>query len=210
MYLHWMQKVRAHIKAMGGRRLPRTREFDQEQVLEAALQAFWQKGYEATSLTDLLEATGLARQSLYNAFGDKRALFLASLRRYADVGIGRLAEALEGGSVRAAIRAVFEDALHCVQRNQGCFLVNASTELLPRDGEVGRLVASTMARQERAFADALRRGVREGELHLTPRRIEQTARFLVAALQGLRVMVKATPGSPALQDVVAVALRGID
>jgi len=190
--------------------LARTPEFDHDRVLESALQAFWQKGYEATSLTDLLEATGLARQSLYNTFGDKRGLFLASLRRYADVGVGRLSEALEGGSVRAAIRGVLEEALQCAERDRGCFLVNASTELLPRDPEVGRLVASAMARQERALADALRRGVRKGELRLTPRRIEQTARFLVGALQGLRVMVKATPDSPALRDVVAVTLRAID
>ena len=190
--------------------MARTPEFDHDQVLESALQAFWQKGYEATSLTDLLEATGLARQSLYNTFGDKRALFLTSLRRYADVGIGRLSEALEGGSVRAAIRGVFDDALNCSDRDQGCFLVNAAAELLPRDAEVGRLVASTLARQERALAEALRRGVRKGELHLTPNRIEQTARFLVGALQGLRVMVKATPGSAALRDMVAVTLRAID
>jgi len=190
--------------------LARTPEFDQEQVLDAALHAFWRKGYEATTLSDLLEATGLARQSLYNTFGDKRALFLASLRRYADVGVGRLSEALEGGSVRAAIRAVFEDVLRCSNPGQGCFLVNAATELLPRDTEVGRLVASTLARQERALAEALRRGVREGELHLAPKRIEQTARFLVGALQGLRVMVKAMPGSAAPRDLVAVTLRAID
>ena len=128
----------------------------------------------------------------------------------ADVGIGRLSEALERGSVRAAIRGVFEDALGCADRDQGCFLVNAATELLPRDAEVGQLVASTMARQERALAEALRRGVREGELKLAPKRIEQTARFLVGALQGLRVMVKAMPGSAALRDVVAVTLRAID
>jgi TetR/AcrR family transcriptional repressor of nem operon len=190
--------------------LGRTPEFDQEQVLDAALQAFWRKGYEATTLPDLLEATGLARQSLYNTFGDKRALFLASLRRYTDVGLGRLSEALEGGSVRAAIRAVFENALHCPNPGQGCFLVNAAAELLPRDAEVGRLVASSLARQERALAEALRRGVRQGELDLAPRRIEQTARFLVGALQGLRVMVKATPDPVALRDMVAVTLRALD
>ncbi len=184
--------------------MARTPEFDRDQVLDAALHAFWRKGYEATTLSDLLEATGLARQSLYNTFGDKRALFLASLQRYADVGIGKLSGALEGGSVRAAI------ALGCADRDQGCFLVNAATELLPRDAEVGRLVASTLARQERALAEALRRGVREGELHLAPNRIEQTARFLVGALQGLRVMVKAMPESAALRDVVAVTLRAID
>lgn len=190
--------------------MARTPEFDREQVLDAALQTFWRKGYEATTLPDLLEATGLARQSLYNTFGDKRALFLASLRRYVDVGLGRLSEALEGGSVRAAIRAAFEDVLHCPNPDQGCFLVNTAAELLPRDAEVGRLIASTLARQERAFADALRRGVTQGELHLPPKRIEQTARFLVGALQGLRVMVKATPEPAFLRDMVAMTLRAID
>jgi TetR/AcrR family transcriptional repressor of nem operon len=190
--------------------LARTPEFDREQVLDAALHAFWRKGYEATTLSDLLEATGLARQSLYNTFGDKRALFLASLRRYADMGLGRLSETLEGGSVRAGIRAVFEDALRCPNPGNGCLLVNAATELLPRDAEVGRLVASTMARQERALAEALRRGVREGELQMSPKRIEQTARFLVGALQGLRVMVKATPDPGSLRDMVAVTLRAIE
>jgi TetR/AcrR family transcriptional repressor of nem operon len=190
--------------------LARTPEFDQEQVLDAALQAFWRNGYEATSLSDLLKATGLARQSLYNTFGDKRALFLASLRRYTDMGVGQFTKTLENGPVRAAIRRLFEDAQQSANRDCGCFLVNTATELLPRDPEVGRLVASALARQERALVEALRRGVREGELHLSPKRIEQTARFLLGALQGLRVMVKVAPESPAVRDTMAVALRAID
>ena len=72
------------------------------------------------------------------------------------------------------------------------------------------LVASALKIQERALAEALRRGVREGELHLRPKRIEQIARFLVTTLQGMRVMVKAAPDSPVLKDTVAVALRAID
>jgi TetR/AcrR family transcriptional regulator, transcriptional repressor for nem operon len=179
-------------------------------VLDAALQAFWRKGYEATTLPDLLEATGLARQSLYNAFGDKRALFLACLRRYADGQLGRLSESLQRGPVRGAIRRVFESALQGATRECGCFLVNSAAELLPRDPEVGRLVASTMKRQEQALVDALRRGVREGELSLTPKRIEQTARFLMGTLQGLPVLAKSMPGSAVPRDVVAVALRVID
>jgi TetR/AcrR family transcriptional regulator, transcriptional repressor for nem operon len=190
--------------------LARTPEFDQDQVLDAALQAFWRKGYEATSLADLLEATGLARQSLYNTFGDKRALFLASLRRYVDRSVAQVRNTLEKGSVRAGIRRLLENAMKGVNRECGCFLVNTTTELLPRDAEVRRLVASAIAGQERALAEALRRGVREGELHLTPKRIEQTARFLVSALQGLSVMLKAMPDSPALRDAMAVALRAVD
>ena len=179
-------------------------------MLDAALQAFWRKGYEATTLPDLLEATGLARQSLYNAFGDKRALFLGCLRHYADVQLGRLSESLARGPVRAAIRGVLESVLNGASLECGCFMVNSAAELVPRDPEVGRLVASTMKRQEQAFVEALRRGVREGELHLTPKRIEQTARFLMGTLQGLPVLAKTMPASPAPRDMVAVALRVID
>jgi len=179
-------------------------------VLDAAQSAFWRKGYEATTLPDLLEATGLARQSLYNAFGDKRALFLACLQRYSDIQLGRLSESLERGPVRAAIRGVFESVLNGASLECGCFVVNSATELLPRDAEVGRLVASAMKRQERALIEALRRGVREGELRLTPKRIEQTARFLMGTMQGLPVLAKTMPGSPVLRDMIAVALRVID
>jgi TetR/AcrR family transcriptional repressor of nem operon len=87
----------------------RTREFDEDQVLDAALQTFRRKGYEATTLPDLLEATGLARQSLYNAFGDKRELFLTSLRRYAEGEHDRMAEILRNRPLRAAIATVFEN-----------------------------------------------------------------------------------------------------
>jgi TetR/AcrR family transcriptional repressor of nem operon len=190
--------------------LARTPEFDEDQVLEAAQLAFWRKGYEATSLSDLLEATGLARQSLYNTFGDKHGLFLASLRRYVDKSVAVFSKVLETGPVRSAIRRAFEKAINAVNAECGCFLVNSATEMMPRDPEVARLAASALAGQERVLAEALRRGVREGELHLTPKRIEQTARFLVSTLQGLQVMVKATRDSAALQDTLNVALRAID
>jgi len=70
--------------------MARPRQFNREESLKNAMVIFWEKGYEATSLNDLLEATGLARQSLYNTFGDKRGLFLASLRRYAEAGLNFL------------------------------------------------------------------------------------------------------------------------
>jgi TetR/AcrR family transcriptional repressor of nem operon len=190
--------------------LARTREFNEDEVLEAALSTFRRKGYEATTLPDLLEATGLALQSLYNAFGDKRELFLSSLRRYADGEHGRMVETLQGRPIRAAIAAVFESVLRNADRECGCFLVNAASELMPRDREVGRIVASSMVRQEKALARALRRAVRNGELRLRPEQVEQTARFLMGVLQGVVVLTKAMPDSRAARDAAAVALRAIE
>jgi len=190
--------------------LARTREFDEDEVLDAALQTFRRKGYEATTLPDLLEATGLARQSLYNAFGGKREIFLGSLRRYAAAEHDKMAAILQSLPIREAIAAIFESVLRGAERECGCFLVNAASELLPRDPEVGRVVASAMARQEKSLAGALRRAVRKGQLRLPPRRIEQTARFLLGVLQGLVVMTKAMPGSHAARDAAEMAIRAIE
>ncbi len=192
--------------------MPRPREFDPELAVDAALDAFRARGYEATSLTDLLEATGLARQSLYNAFGDKRALFVLCLRRFADEGVGALAAALDSGPVRTVIRALFERTLSLPREElrRGCFVLNSAAEIGARDPQVASLAASTLARQERIFADALRRGVRSGELRLTPRGIEQLSRFLMGSLQALRIVARADPASPALADIARTALRPLD
>lgn len=192
--------------------MARPREFDPEIAVDAALDAFWGRGYEATSLPDLLSATGLGRQSLYNAFGDKRALFLRCLRRFADAGVGSLAAAVATGPVRQAIRALFERtvALPENELRRGCFLLNSAAEIGARDPEVARLAASTLARQERVFADVLRRGVRAGELDLSARRVEQLARFLMGSLQALRIVARADPASPALPDIARAALRAVD
>jgi TetR/AcrR family transcriptional repressor of nem operon len=192
--------------------MARSREFDTDAAMDAAMRAFRAAGYEATSLPDLLEATGLARQSLYNAFGDKHALFLSCLRRFADSGNDRLEKALARGPARAAIRSVFEDmlALPRDELRRGCFVLNSAGEMGARDRDVAQIAAATLARQERAFADALRRGVRAEELDLTPRRIEELARFLLGAFQGVRMVARADPSSPALRDMVAVVLRTLD
>ena len=96
------------------------------------------------------------------------------------------------------------------ERECGCFLVNAGSELIPRDPEVGRIVASAIAQQEKLLAAALRRAVRAGELRLTSGQIAPTARFLVGVLQGVVVLTKATPRSRAARDAAALALRAIE
>ena len=91
--------------------MARPREFDDSVVLDAAVERFWNRGYEATSVRDLIEATGLTGASLYNAFGDKRALFRAALAHYAETSIGKRIQRCEALPPRQAIAAVFDEIL---------------------------------------------------------------------------------------------------
>lgn len=189
--------------------MPRPRTFDREEVLDRALDTFWCQGYEATSMQDLVDAMGLSRASLYNAFGSKHDLFMEVLKHYEAQRVERLVTALrEMSPVSRAIRGVLEQAADEAVRpdRRGCLLTNTATELCARNAECAEAVQRNFARMEEAFATALRRGQATEELPgtLDP---EALARFLTTTLQGLRVMAKTQPDRAALQDVVDVTMQ---
>lgn len=186
-------------------------EFDEAEALERATRVFWQAGYEATSLDDLVEATGVGRQSLYNRFGDKRGLFLRCLRRYADGFEARLRALLEQERpVSRAFGLLFESVLEepDEHKRMGCLLVNTAMELARSDVEVGDLIARNQRVLEALFTEALQAGKARGEL---PRGVQPAAlaRFLLGTLLGLTVLQKSDPRSEAPRDMVRVALRSL-
>jgi len=172
--------------------MARPREFDEEEVLDRALDAFWSRGYEATSVCDLMDATGLAKGSLYKAFGDKRSLYLRAIRRYLDAGYGRaratLLDAPDAVSgVEAWLRASVQSS--CTGERKGCFAVNCTVESAPHDPEVRALLVKQRERLERLFEDVIARGVERGELRegLDPR---VAARFVATVVNGMQVSGK--------------------
>lgn len=192
--------------------MPRQKEFDREEVLDRAVDVFWECGYEATSVQDLVDAMGIQRGSLYNEFGDKRALFLATLERYERVWVGRVLAALQSpGPVRPTIRSVFEgivrDEVRCIVR-RGCLASNTAVELGPLDPAIAAHATAILRRVEQAFRDALQRAVEQGEIAPTPD-ATALARFLTANVHGLRVMSKAGATREELEDVVEIALRAL-
>jgi TetR/AcrR family transcriptional repressor of nem operon len=193
--------------------MARPREFDEDTALERAMQAFWAKGYESTSLDDLCEATGLARSSLYAAFGDKRELYLRALDRYED-GVGeRIAAALARPlPVRKAIAAfvdrLVEDIVSGPGR-RGCFIGNCAAELARGDRGAATRVRKSLERIETGFRDALARAKAEGEISASAD-VAALARFLTAGIQGLRLVGKANPDRAVLKDVAAVMLRCLE
>jgi len=190
----------------------RTKEFDRDQALDKAMNLFWRCGYEATSLDALLKTMGIARQSLYDTFGDKHALFLAALERYMARRDGATSSALDSAhSAKRAIREIFMAIVSesTADKKRGCFGVNSALELAPHDTDVARLIVIRQRSVEEAFFRALERAREQGEI--SPKKDTRAlARFLLAALQGLRVSAKADPHSPALVDIAEVALQTLD
>src|ERR1700761_1204824 len=117
--------------------MPRPREFDETAALEAAMECFWRRGYEATSLRDLTASMGLTAPSLYNAFGDKQQLFSRALERYLDHTTRDRLHRLEQTLVpKAALHRFFAEIIeHSIgdRQRKGCFLVNSALEVAPHD-----------------------------------------------------------------------------
>jgi TetR/AcrR family transcriptional repressor of nem operon len=193
--------------------MARQKEFDSEEALQKAMEVFWSRGYEAASIQDLVEHMGINRQSLYDTFGDKHALYLKALDRYREVESRKLFELLErGGSVKRALKMLFVGVVEgslCAGERRGCFMGNAMSELAGRCKETAVRARSNTAAIEESFYRALLRGKKEGELKgvRDPRAV---ARFLFCNLQGLTLMAKAAPDRKALEDVVKVTLSVLD
>jgi TetR/AcrR family transcriptional repressor of nem operon len=189
--------------------MPRHKEFDRDKALHKAMEVFWSRGYSAASVQDLVRHMGINRQSLYDTFGDKHALYLLALDRYREVEGRRMFELLERpGSVKKSLRQLFEGTVEkalCDEQHRGCFMGNAMSELAGRCKETAAKTCTNIAVAEEAFYRALLRGKKEGELKRVsdPRAV---ARFLYSSLQGLVLMAKATQDRKTLKDVVKVTL----
>ncbi|HKW94363.1 MAG TPA: TetR/AcrR family transcriptional regulator [Methylomirabilota bacterium] len=193
--------------------MARAKEFDRDLVLDRAMDAFWSKGYEATSIEDLVSRMRIQRGSLYGAFGDKRTLFLTALERYHQVIARELFEALEApGSGVQAIRRFFrlrvEGSLDR-RRPHGCLVTNSAVELSRRDRGAAAKIGDSLARLEAAFRRALERARAAGELGST-RDLRALARFLTSSAQGLSVMAKTFPDRAILEDIVETILAVVE
>jgi TetR/AcrR family transcriptional regulator, transcriptional repressor for nem operon len=182
--------------------MPRPKEFNPDDALEKAMHVFWHKGYEATSIEDLLTAMNINRGSLYDTFGGKRELFLKAMDRYcAGGGIGsRLSILNQPGPALALIRQFIGHMLEFGLSDplrRGCLITNTVMELGAHENDIARKVSGRLHMAEDAFFTLLARARREGELakDKDPRAL---ARVLVTMMQGTIVMIKA--GTPA--DVV--------
>ncbi|MFD3516540.1 TetR/AcrR family transcriptional regulator [Streptomyces sp. NPDC058657] len=197
--------------------MARPRTFDEGRALEAAMRAFWAKGYEATSTQDLCEATGLGRSSIYNTFSSKRDLFLRALTHYVDMMNARQAALLEDASMSGAdrIRALFalvidgEFEVREKGRSIGCLTVNTTVELARYDEpEVAALLERDLARRLATFRAAVEAGRRDGSV-VSGRGADSLARYLNAVIGGMRVSAQGGADRATLEAIAESALDAL-
>lgn len=192
--------------------MARPREFDAATVLDAAMQRFWARGYELTTVKDLMESTGLTAASLYNAYGDKRALFRASFDAYIETSIGARLRRCEALPPRDAIQTFFGDVLRRSLEddlNKGCMLVNFALEVAPCDDEFRVVINETLERIESFFLRCVQLGQVSGTIDAS-RPAEDLARHLLGVLMGLRVLARIRPQPELLSGLVTTALTFLD
>jgi TetR/AcrR family transcriptional repressor of nem operon len=190
-------------------RAGRPREFDEDAVLDAATREFHARGYHATSLADLLAATGLYKSSLYGAFGGKHRLFITVLGRYVDRRVALARQDLESAaSPSQGLRDYLARMAGEAIQGRGCLSANSALELLPGDDEVEALVQRHQRLTRDAIMAALDRARAAGEIP-AGRRTESLARYLFSSVEGLWELGRTTDDIEVLRDVIDVTVRAL-
>lgn len=189
--------------------MARTKEFDTDDVVLKAIEVFWSKGFEATSIADLVAAMGINRGSIYDTFGDKAGLFDIAIQRYQIASPSqRLTDNAKTGDPLEEIETFFNALLSrsdCPEGLRGCLMTNSITELAARDAKLAAQFKAEVKSIENAFFILIRRGQETGEI--APwREARSLARSLLASAQGLMVLSKVKPGQETLADIAGTAL----
>ncbi|WP_220195926.1 TetR/AcrR family transcriptional regulator [Ktedonospora formicarum] len=185
------------------------KSFQPELVLDKAMGLFWKQGYEASSIEDLVQCTGLGRGSLYDTFGGKHELYLAALKRYCakyDKNIEELREPTESlpAFLERFFQACIQDLLNDPNR-RGCFLVNATIEMAPQDPEVKDFVQKALQDIEEGFYRLLIKAQVAGEFAWT-HEPHQFAHFLMGSLVSIRALARGGQDRRVLEDMAKTAL----
>jgi TetR/AcrR family transcriptional repressor of nem operon len=188
--------------------MARSKEFDPECALAKAMNLFWRLGYDNTSVEALMQEMGIAKQSLYDTFGDKRGLYLKALAYYRDQTNGEMQRMFDKSP---SVKDGFAKLLYGLaaepreQHERGCLLLSANLQRDPKDAVVTSFLRDNQARVEAIFVHALRRAQEQRELSRTE---DATAlsRFFVVTIQGMRAMARLKSDRKTLEQVAHIAL----
>ncbi|RFB69745.1 MULTISPECIES: TetR/AcrR family transcriptional regulator [unclassified Herbaspirillum] len=191
----------------------RPREFDIDAALDKAIVIFSERGYYGTSIADLSSALELTAGSIYKAFDDKRAVFVAALERYITLRTERLQQALQptrtGRERVRTVLALYAASSYEDEGRRGCLIVSSAVELAMSDPEIAERVARSLDLHEKRLTQFIRQGQDDGSI---PAHVEATvtARLLLCVLQGMRVIGKTGRGKKEMNSLIDKAMKVLD
>jgi TetR/AcrR family transcriptional repressor of nem operon len=192
--------------------MARTKEFNEDQALDKAIEIFWHKGYNGTSAQDLVTHLGLSRSSLYDTFGDKQKLFAQSLQRYQKNAQNQIVDLLEqSDNVKETLRDIFKQAVIESLEDRitkGCFMVNSSVELAMHDEEIAKIVKNNSQIMEEVFTKAVQKGQDSG--HISKANSARVlARSIFNTYSGIRVLARTGERDKQVYDDIIKAMFSI-
>jgi TetR/AcrR family transcriptional repressor of nem operon len=193
--------------------MARTKDFDENEVLGKAIQVFWHKGYNGTSMQDLVDGLGISRSSLYDTYGDKHTLYIKALERYQSEGSAKVCAIVNSvAPAKETVKKLLDliaGELLGDQKHKGCFMVNAEVEVAPHDVEVSKLVCQNDQQVEDAFYVVIKKGQESGEItnRQDPRAL---ARFTFNTVKGIRVSAKSTTDKEVFDDIIGLAIAALE
>ena len=192
--------------------MPRAKCFDREEALQKAMRAFWARGYEATSIQDLVDCMGINRGSLYDTFGDKHQLFLAALDQYTDSSLTRGLALREDGNSALILKDYLYSFMYRTlgdPEKRGCFVTNTTVERSSYDEQCAKKLREYYDSVETDLTFLIDRGQSAGEIQ-NKRPAAELAAFFVGVMQGIRVMGKVRSQETTLRPMVEVALEALN
>ncbi|MDC6366175.1 MULTISPECIES: TetR/AcrR family transcriptional regulator [Flavobacteriaceae] len=189
--------------------MPRTKQFNEEEILKKAMELFWQKGFHATSIQDLVSHLGVNRASLYDTFGGKEELFNKAFAQYRSGSRNWLKSLFEDADgVKAGFQKLFSEAIKQSVEDpyrKGCFVVNTTTELIPGDETLLEVLGENKSQLIALFSNYIQNGIYSGEFSSTLD-ADSVASMLFTFYNGLRVVAKVDPNPDKLKKMVDAAL----
>jgi len=189
--------------------MARTKDFDEDEVLTKAVHLFWLKGYNGTSMQDLVDGLGISRSSLYDTYGDKHTLFLKSLENY-EKTVSTKMEAIVGKATSAkdAVKGLLEfiiGELLSDKEHKGCFLVNAAVEVAPHDQEVNKIICQSDREVEEYFYQVIKTGQEKEEI-ATKQDPRALAGFILNNIKGVRVTAKSVNDKRLFKHIIDLTM----
>ena len=193
--------------------MARTKDFDENEVLTRAMNIFWCRGYNATSMEDLVSNLGISRSSLYSTYTDKHTLYIKALENYRQIGGAKIQEILDASApAKETIKKLIEHATYGTtdkQKGAGCFMLNAEVEVAAVDEKVNAIIGRKDQQLEDVFCQVIQKGKENGDIK-NKQDARVLARFISNVIKGMQVSTKSTTDLSVFDDIIALTVSILD